>query len=850
MLLRGRYNETKMRFTEICLKLLRWGIYISLFVPLIIFSEFISPFHFGKAVVFRSLVEILVVVYILLLLVGGKKYLPRWTPIVIAFTIFTGIYGLATLTAVDFKFAFWGTLERMGGFFSFLHFWAWFVILTSIFKSDANNANKHANDANSCGRICVPDPDGHRERLRYSCAANDANNNANDANGNANYANNSCAADRNWIKLLRISVMVGFLSILFAYGQHFKLGDFFVGWKHESRVIGTIGNPALFAGYLLFVLFLALYLLVHNANNADRNANDANNNANDVNNNTNDTNSNTNDTNKKKWWRWFYIAVLVFGVPVLHMTAVRGSIIAFWIGLFVLGFFFIFRPNSNKKLKILVLSGLVLIIILAWTVWVLKDTSFVQNIGWLKRLTDISFKTRTLQTRLWSWESGWQGFKEKPILGWGPENFALAHAKYFNPGIFAGLGSETIWDRAHNIVLELLTTMGVLGFLSYFAIFGLVVWGLVKKIKSDFVFSAIFLTIIFVYLIHNSFIFDTTANYLLFFLVLGYINYCNYGRNYVHKFDEKEGYKISEHRKVLIIILGFILGFLAILVMYKTNIEPAFVNYTCTRAVIFQRSGRVSEALNKYQEALSYKTYQGKYETRHRLATFAIQYNENLLYNLKKGIDENMMELAINEEKKTINEHPFYYVPYLYLARFYMLKIPFYPELGEEAESAVRRALEFNSTNPRVWYELGQIKLIRKDYDGAIKAFKKALELNPEVSQSIWFLGVGYSRAGDYEKALEYMNKAIEKGYGYKNKVKDIAYLLNVYQRLGDHKKIIELCKEAIELYPDNFQFYILLARTYKEIGDYQNALFYAEKAIEIEPKLEKELEEFIKSLK
>ena len=766
MLLRGRYNETKMRFTEICLKLLRWGIYASLFVPLIIFSEFISPFHFGKAVVFRSLVEIMAVVYILLLLVGGKKYSPRWTPIVITFTIFTGIYGLTTLTAVDFNFAFWGTLERMGGLFSFLHFWAWFIILVSIVR------NK-----------------------------------------------------KDWESILKISVFIGFLSILFAYGQHFKLGDFFVGWQHGSRVIGTIGNPALFAGYLLFVLFLAIYLLL--------------------------TQKYTEKPQRaQKLEKTFYGLVLVFGVPVLHMTAVRGSIIAFWAGLFVLGLFFIFKPNSNKKLKILVLSGLVLIIILAWTVWVLKDTSFVQNIGWLKRLTDISFKTRTLQTRLWSWESGWQGFKEKPILGWGPENFALAHAKYFNPGIFAGLGSETIWDRAHNIVLELLTTMGVLGFLSYFAIFGLVVWGLVKKIKSDFVFSAIFLTIIFVYLIHNSFIFDTTANYLLFFLVLGYINYRNYGRNYVYKFDEKEGYKISEYRKVLIIILGFILGFLAILVMYKTNIEPAFVNYTCTRAVIFQRSGRVSEALNKYQEALSYKTYQGKYETRHRLATFAIQYNENLLYNLKKGIDENMMELAINEEKKTINEHPFYYVPYLYLARFYMLKIPFYPELGEEAESAVRRALEFNSTNPRVWYELGQIKLIRKDYDGAIKAFKKALELNPEVSQSIWFLGVGYSRAGDYEKALEYMNKAIEKGYGYKNKVKDIAYLLNVYQKLGDHKKIIELCKEAIELYPDNFQFYILLARTYKEIGDYQNALFYAEKAIEIEPKLEKELEEFIKSLK
>jgi hypothetical protein len=55
---------------------------------------------------------------------------------------------------------------------------------------------------------------------------------------------------------------VGFLSILFAYGQRLQLGSFFVGWQHGERVIGTIGNPALFAGYLLFIFYLALLFLL------------------------------------------------------------------------------------------------------------------------------------------------------------------------------------------------------------------------------------------------------------------------------------------------------------------------------------------------------------------------------------------------------------------------------------------------------------------------------------------------------------------------------------------------------------------------------------------------------------
>ena len=35
-------------------KFLRFGIYLTAFVPLIIFKDFISPFHFGKVVVFRE----------------------------------------------------------------------------------------------------------------------------------------------------------------------------------------------------------------------------------------------------------------------------------------------------------------------------------------------------------------------------------------------------------------------------------------------------------------------------------------------------------------------------------------------------------------------------------------------------------------------------------------------------------------------------------------------------------------------------------------------------------------------------------------------------------------------------
>ncbi len=756
-----------MRASEIYLKLLRWGIFVSLFIPLIIFSQYLSPFHFGKMIIFRSLVEIMAIIYILLIL-SNRKHLPRWTPIVISFTVFTGLYALTSFTAVDFKYAFWGTLERMGGLFSFLHFWVFFIILISI----------------------------ARKRI-------------------------------DWEKLLKISIFVGFLSILFAYGQHFKLGNFFIGWQHGERVIGTIGNPALFAGYLLFVLFLSIYFIFKKGINPRE--------------------------------KGFFSAVFILGLPILHITAVRGSIIAFWASLFLLGIFYLIFPampwKHKKKIQSGILIALIIFLILTGIVWANRDKAWVKNIDWLERVTNISLETSTLQTRLWSWKSGWDAWKEKPILGWGPENFVIAHAKYFDTRHFKGMGSETIWDRAHNIILEMLTTMGIIGLLSYLSIFFIVGFLLLRRFKEktiDSIDAGILGVMVAAYFVHNLFIFDTTVNYFIFFLVLGFINFItikekDMGEKIAEKTDNIKEKFLTEKRPNPFLIIVLVL--LAIILIYKTNIEPAMANYACTRAILAGRAGNIQKAFNKYQEALSYKIHQGKYEARHRLATFVIQYSENLLGN-KQQVNTEPLSYAVEELEKNIENHPLDYVPYLYLGRMYLLLINEEPKLaGEKAEQTIMSALEINDKNPRVWYEFGQAKLSQKKYDEAIEAFGKALELNPEVVESLWFLGFSYARAGNIEQAIKYVERATEKGYNYKASITDIFRLIELYDKAGNYYKIIDLYKVAIKLQPENAQHYSSLAVAYKALGDFENAIFYARRAGEIDENFKKGAELFIQTL-
>ena len=57
-------------------KIIRWGIYTTALIPLVIFKEFLSPFHFGKVVIFRSIVEIMLAMF-LLLIWKDRSFVPR-----------------------------------------------------------------------------------------------------------------------------------------------------------------------------------------------------------------------------------------------------------------------------------------------------------------------------------------------------------------------------------------------------------------------------------------------------------------------------------------------------------------------------------------------------------------------------------------------------------------------------------------------------------------------------------------------------------------------------------------------------------------------------------------------------
>ncbi|MHA2323105.1 MAG: tetratricopeptide repeat protein [Candidatus Thorarchaeota archaeon] len=80
----------------------------------------------------------------------------------------------------------------------------------------------------------------------------------------------------------------------------------------------------------------------------------------------------------------------------------------------------------------------------------------------------------------------------------------------------------------------------------------------------------------------------------------------------------------------------------------------------------------------------------------------------------------------------------------------------------DEAEEALKGALEHSSEESDVWYNLGCVYMATDQLDDAEISFRRASELNPEDSDTWCNLGVVLSNLGKPEDAERALKKAIE----------------------------------------------------------------------------------------
>src|SRR3989344_8859202 len=184
-------------------KIALWGIYagtaIVLVIPLLVDNRLFFPFISTKVFLFRIIVEVLLLLYLVLNLASDEQR-PRFNWLTVFVTFFIFVAAVSSFLGPDFYRGFWGDIERGDGILLWLHLLAFLVILTGT--------------------------------LRFRAT---------------------------WHAFLDISLGVGILMSAFAIGQARHAAALLA--TSGDRVDAALGNPAFFATYLLFQIAFAAYLL-------------------------------------------------------------------------------------------------------------------------------------------------------------------------------------------------------------------------------------------------------------------------------------------------------------------------------------------------------------------------------------------------------------------------------------------------------------------------------------------------------------------------------------------------------------------------------------------------------------
>jgi len=136
---------------------------------------------------------------------------------------------------------------------------------------------------------------------------------------------------------------------------------------------------------------------------------------------------------------------------------------------------------------------------------------------------------------------------------------------------------------------------------------------------------------------------------------------------------------------------------------------------------------------------------------------------------------------------------------------------------------------------------LGNIYLMKKQYDPAMQALEKAVALNPNGADVNALLGLMLRYLGRSEEAVERLEKAIR--LNPIPPAQYLALLAYAYQALGRYEDAIELYKQVLKRSPNHLPAHIHLTAVYSASGRETEARHQAEELLRLDPTFS--LEEF-----
>jgi len=461
----------------------------------------------------------------------------------------------------------------------------------------------------------------------------------------------------------------------------------------------------------------------------------------------------------------------------------------------------------------------------------------------LNRFTSVSTQDRTTQARFSIWQMSFKGFLERPILGWGQENYYLVFQKYFHPGLYA---QEPWFDRSHNLFFDWLIHAGILGLVSFLSVIGIALYYIFRAVQSSsfprfngMVLAAMF----FSYLLQNIFVFDNLNTYILFFAFLAYTEWFSYPHISVEPSSPPAGKK--EFAKDLG-SKGFAVAFILLLAVfsfgYYLHLKPmkeskaliATLQLAQTRGITLDR------VMSAFKETLSYRSF-GDTEVREQMANLARSVPGNSSYS--PDDQKKFITFAVEEFRKETDRPAKDVKHMLFLASILSRAQGLDPQYGPEAEKLLLDAIKLSPTKQIIQLELAQLYLSQGKTDTTLDILKKVVELEPNYMQAKVNLLLVATLAKRDDIAKEVIDSGINIAVLDEDALKRLGGIYVGY-RLYDKAKPVYIYLTGMA--PGKAEYRATLSAILGELGEYDRAIEEAQKAAELDSSFTKEAEAFI----
>ena len=488
-----------------------------------------------------------------------------------------------------------------------------------------------------------------------------------------------------------------------------------------------------------------------------------------------------------------YALVVMFELGIMFATQVRGSVVGLAAGLGVMAILTVVfaRPGTTLRrtaavlLVIGVLVGGAGSMALYENNWgggdqsgITKSVNEIPMLGTFAtlNLTDVNSAT----TRFYTAKMGLQGFLDRPLRGWGQENYKYAFNKYYDPAIY---DRESWFDRSHNVLVDWMVHGGVPGLIVYLGLWAALLWAFWKA-SNELLSrpSKIILTgLLAAYFVHNLFVFDSITTYILFFMLLAF------GAVLTQRSDGRPlfgtrpapawgAYLIAAPLAVCVAAVSF----------YFTVSKPARASETLIQALTTadSRVARYETSRRLFDQALALNTL-GNQEIREQLVTTArsVRRRDDASREVKSAFTKDASEAM----KTHIERYPDEVRPRTFFARLLHGQ-----GRSEDAAAMLQEALKRSPRKIHILRNLGLFQLESEQFDAALATFKRAHQLTPDDDQYRILYAMAARYAGDEALVTEIVEPLSKETKLFSDR------LLRPYRDMGDDNKILEVQKERV----------------------------------------------------